>query len=121
MGELIGLSVLLIVAMVLAIPLLVIATPILIVVAILHWRSEKHGRISGCSSREEAKIIQDILQGVHGPKRNIVLMNAAPAFVACNKATSLKKAFEEAGRVLDSGAPFEKLEKLISYTNALAV
>jgi anthranilate phosphoribosyltransferase len=32
----------------------------------------------------------------------------------------LKTAFEEAGRVLDSGAPFEKLEKLISYTKALA-
>ena len=77
--------------------------------------------LMGGTPEDNAKIIQDILQGVRSPKRDIVLINAAPAFVACNKATSLKEAFEEAGRVLDSGAPFEKLEKLISFTNALTV
>jgi anthranilate phosphoribosyltransferase len=70
----------------------------------------------GGTPEDNAKIIQDILQGVRGPKRDIVLINAAPAFVACNKATSLKNGFEEAGRILDSGAPFEKLEQLIAYT-----
>jgi anthranilate phosphoribosyltransferase len=74
----------------------------------------------GGTPEDNAKIILDILRGRRDPKRDIVLMNAAPALVACNKATSLKTAFEEAGRVLDSGAPFEKLEKLISYTKALA-
>ena len=74
----------------------------------------------GGTPEDNAKIILDILRGRRGPKRDIVLMNAAPALVACNKATSLKTAFEEAGRILDSGAPFEKLEKLISYTKALA-
>ena len=74
----------------------------------------------GGTPEDNAKIIQDILRGSCGPKRDIILINAAPALVACNKATSLKTAFEEAGRVLDSGAPFEKLEKLISYTKELA-
>lgn len=74
----------------------------------------------GGTPEENAKIIQDIFRGSRGPKRDIILMNAAPALVACNKASSLKTAFEEAGRILDSGAPFEKLEKLISYTNELA-
>jgi anthranilate phosphoribosyltransferase len=46
-------------------------------------------------------------------------MNAAPALVACKKAPSLQAAFEEAGRILDSGAPCEKLEKLVSYTTEL--
>lgn len=74
----------------------------------------------GGNPEDNAKIIQDILRGSLGPKRDIVLMNAAPALVACNKATTLKTAFEEAGRILDSGAPFEKLEELISYSKELA-
>ncbi|MEE8124805.1 MAG: anthranilate phosphoribosyltransferase [Nitrospirales bacterium] len=74
----------------------------------------------GGTPQDNAQIIRDILRGSSGPKRDIVLVNAAPAFVACNKATSLKEGFEEAGRVLDSGAPFEKLEQLISYTQELA-
>ncbi len=74
----------------------------------------------GGEPKDNAKIILDILRGSLGPKRDIVLMNAAPALVACNKATSLKTAFEEAGHILDSGAPFEKLERLISYSKELA-
>ncbi len=74
----------------------------------------------GGNPDDNAKIIQDILRGSLGPKRDIVLMNAAPALVACNKAATLKSAFKEAGRILDSGAPFEKLEQLISYSKELA-
>ncbi len=74
----------------------------------------------GGNPEDNAKIIQDVLRGSLGPKRDIVLMNAAPALVACNKATTLKSAYEEAGRILDSGAPFEKLEQLISYSKELA-
>ncbi len=74
----------------------------------------------GGNPEDNAKIIKDILRGSLGPKRDIVLMNAAPALVACNKATTLKGAFEEAGKILDSGAPFEKLEQLISYSKELA-
>ncbi len=75
--------------------------------------------LKGGTPEDNAKIIRDILRGTPGPQRDIVLMNAAPALVACNKAQSLKEAFEEASRVLDSGAPFEKLEQLISYTKNL--
>ena len=74
----------------------------------------------GGSPEDNAKIIHAILRGSRGPQRDIVLMNAAPALVACKKATSLKTGFEEASRIIDSGAPFEKLEQLISYTKALA-
>ena len=74
----------------------------------------------GGTPQENANIILNILRGGGGPKRDIVLMNAAPAFVACQKAISLKAAFDEAGRILDSGAPYEKLEKLILYTKDLA-
>jgi anthranilate phosphoribosyltransferase len=48
-------------------------------------------------------------------------MNAAPAFIACQKTSSLREGFEEAGRVVDNGAASEKLEKLISFTKKPAV
>ena len=76
--------------------------------------------VLGGTPQDNAHIIQEILRGSLGPKRDIVLMNAAPAFVACEKAASLKDGFDEASRVLDSGAPYEKLEQLISYTQKLA-
>ena len=71
----------------------------------------------GGSPEDNAQIIRDIFRGRRGAKRDIVLMNAAPAFIACRKAASLREGFEEAGRVVDNGAAFEKLEKLISFTN----
>jgi anthranilate phosphoribosyltransferase len=73
----------------------------------------------GGKPEDNAQIILDIFRGRKGPKRDIVLMNAAPAFIACQKATSLKEGFEEAGRVVDNGAAFEKLDKLISLTKEL--
>ncbi len=74
----------------------------------------------GGNPEDNAQIIRDIFRGRKGPKRDIVLMNAAPAFIACQKATSLKEGYEEAGRVVDNGAAFEKLDKLISLTKKLA-
>ncbi|WP_342346696.1 anthranilate phosphoribosyltransferase [uncultured Nitrospira sp.] len=74
----------------------------------------------GGNPEDNAQIIRDIFRGRKGPKRDIVLMNAAPAFIACQKASSLKEGFEEAGRVVDNGAAFEKLDKLISLTKKLA-
>ena len=70
----------------------------------------------GGSPEENATIIRDILRGRKGPKRDIVLMNAAPAFVACQKAKTLHEGFQAASVVLDSGAAYEKLDKLIQYT-----
>lgn len=74
----------------------------------------------GGHPEENARIILDIFRGRQGAQRDIVLMNAAPAFIACQKAATLKEAFEEAGRVIDNGYAFEKLEKLIAMTKDLA-
>jgi anthranilate phosphoribosyltransferase len=76
--------------------------------------------VSGGSPEENAQIIREIFRGRRGAKRDMVLINAAPAFIACGQAASLKEGFEEAGRVVDNGAAFEKLEKLIVFTKGLA-
>jgi len=72
--------------------------------------------LKGGDPKDNATIIQDILRGKKSAKREIALINAAPAFVACERAKTLKEGYEEAKRTVDSGAAQEKLEKLIQYT-----
>ena len=65
---------------------------------------------------DNAHIIREVLQGRRGPKRDIVSMNAALALVAGRKSKSLAEGFELAGRVIDSGAAMDKLERLVEFT-----
>lgn len=71
----------------------------------------------GGVAEDNAQIIRDILQGRRGPKRDVVCLNAAPAFVAGGLAKTLHDGYQQAGKVIDSGAAAEKLEKLIQFTN----
>ena len=71
----------------------------------------------GGTAEENAHILREVLHGRRGPKRNVVCMNAALAFVAGRKAKTLQGGFELAERIIDSGAAFEKLERLIAFTN----
>ena len=68
--------------------------------------------LKGGSPEENAKITTAILKGEKGPKRDIVLLNAAPALVACGKAKTLPEAVKLAGTVIDSGAAWDKLSAL---------
>jgi anthranilate phosphoribosyltransferase len=74
--------------------------------------------LTGGTAEENAQITRDILKGRKGPKRDIVCLNAAPAFVAAGKAPTLQEGFVLAGKAIDSGAACEKLEKLVAFTNA---
>jgi anthranilate phosphoribosyltransferase len=71
----------------------------------------------GGTAQENAHIARDVLQGRKGPKRDVVCLNAAPALVAGRKAKTLQEGYQLAGKVIDSGAAAEKLERLIDFTN----
>jgi anthranilate phosphoribosyltransferase len=71
---------------------------------------------AGGTPEDNAQIIQDILQGRKGPKRDIVCLNAAPAMVVGQKARTLKEGFRLAQQTIDTGAAAEKLERLIAFT-----
>ncbi len=73
--------------------------------------------IQGGDLKENADIVLDILHGRKGPRRDIVLLNAAPAIVACGRAKTLQEGFQLATESIDSGAAFEKLEALKAVTN----
>jgi anthranilate phosphoribosyltransferase len=76
--------------------------------------------IRGGTATENAALLRDILGGRKGPQRDIVLMNAAAALVAGNKAESLGQGVRLAAESVDSGKAMAKLEKFIKISQNLA-
>lgn len=72
--------------------------------------------IKGGNARENARIIHEILNGDKGPKRDIVLLNAAAAFVASGLDRGFKEGIERARTSIDSGQARNKLQQLIAFT-----
>lgn len=72
--------------------------------------------IKGGSAKENAKILFSILEGKRGPRRNVVLLNAAAALVAGFKAVNFKEGIKLAENSIDSGRALEKLNRLIVMT-----
>ncbi|MBU1276282.1 MAG: anthranilate phosphoribosyltransferase [Proteobacteria bacterium] len=61
----------------------------------------------------------EVLSGRPGPRRDMVLMNAAAALVAANRAQDMAQGVALAAQVIDSGAALDKLEHLISFAKGL--
>ncbi len=74
--------------------------------------------ICGGDAPQNATIIRSILDGEASPKRDVVLLNAAAALVAAEKADSIEEAVPLAAESLESGAAREKLQALIKFTNS---
>jgi len=76
--------------------------------------------LRGGDREQNAQIIKALLDGEPGPRRDIVLMNAAAALVAGAKARDLKEGVTLAAHSIDSGAAKAKLERLIAVSQQLA-
>ena len=72
--------------------------------------------IKGGNAHENAQIIREILNGQQGPKRDIVLLNAAAAFVAVGLDSDFKEGIERAKTSIDSGQAKAKLKQLVAFT-----
>ena len=74
-------------------------------------------QILGGIPEDNAKIIQAILEGKEkGPKRDVVILNAAVALYVAGKASSIKEGISLANDSIDSKKALEKLEKLKEFT-----
>lgn len=69
--------------------------------------------IRGGDPAENASIIRNVLRGEPGPRRDVVLLNAAAAISAFNDDMDIAAGLVEAGRSIDSGAALEKLDLLV--------
>jgi anthranilate phosphoribosyltransferase len=75
--------------------------------------------LQGGDSETNAAIIRSVLEGELGPKRDLVIANAAAALFVARKAIDLKSAVAMAAASIDSGAARRKLEKLVEFTARL--
>ena len=72
--------------------------------------------LRGGSKEVNAGIAREVLQGAPGPRRDIVLVNAAAALVAAGAAENFREGMSRAAAAIDSGAAREKLEGLARYS-----
>ena len=72
--------------------------------------------LAGGGPRENADITRKILSGEKGPRRHVVVLNAAAALLAAGKVDDLKAGIVSAEQSIDSGAAADKLDALIRYT-----
>ena len=69
--------------------------------------------VRGGDARENAVIVRSVLAGEPGPKRDIVLLNAAFSLVAAGKAATPAEGVALASEAIDSGAALQQLQKSI--------
>ena len=79
-------------------------------------RKSKLEDLLGADAASNARILMDILNGKPGPRRDIVVLNAAAAIYAADKAGSIKEGIKFAAESIDSGKALEKLELLRQYS-----
>jgi anthranilate phosphoribosyltransferase len=70
----------------------------------------------GGNPEENAQITRNILNGEKGPKRNVILINAAAALVAAGQAEDFKQGILMAQTAIDDGSATKKMEALIKYS-----
>jgi anthranilate phosphoribosyltransferase len=74
--------------------------------------------LKGADPAYNASRLRGLLDGVKDPYRDIVLLNAAAAFIVAGRADTLKLGADLAAREIDSGRAKATLDKLISVSNS---
>ena len=75
--------------------------------------------LAGGSVEENAETMTQVLSGVPGPRRDVVVANAAAGIYAGGKAASLRDAVAVAQQSIDGGQAMEKLRKLREVSQGL--
>jgi anthranilate phosphoribosyltransferase len=71
----------------------------------------------GGDAQTNARIIEQVFQREPGPRRDIILMNAALALVAVGLAGDFRDGVERARAAIDAGTAQERLRALAKFTN----
>ena len=75
--------------------------------------------LAGGSVDENADTMTEVLNGASGPRRDVVVANAAGGIVAGGKAADLREGVQAAQESIDSGRALEKLELLRKVSQGL--
>ena len=72
--------------------------------------------LAGGSPEQNAASARQILDGERGPRRDIVLLNAAVTLLVAGQTSDLGEALTVAAQALDSGRARQKLDDLVAFT-----
>ncbi|RJQ25300.1 MAG: anthranilate phosphoribosyltransferase [Peptococcaceae bacterium] len=72
--------------------------------------------LAGGAAEENAAVIKGVLAGERGPRRDVVVLNAALGLVAGGKAAGVAEGIALAQESIDSGAAAGKLEALAAFS-----
>jgi len=78
-------------------------------------------QFSGGDIETNTRLLYDVLTGIPGPRRDIVLLNAAAALVAAGRAVDLKEGVAMGTEAIDSGQAAATLAKLRQFGEKLAL
>lgn len=78
------------------------------------------GDLAGGTIEDNAAITRTLLKGEQGPKRDIVLLNAAAVFIAGGMVASFDEGLVLAAEAIDSGNAPSKLEQLIEFSQSFS-
>jgi len=74
--------------------------------------------LTGGQPAENAEALRRLLQGEPGAYRDIVMLNAAAAFLVADKVETLREGVDMAGAVIDDGRAAQALQRLVELTKA---
>lgn len=84
----------------------------------LHAPRSTLDALAGGDPAANAQIVREVLGGKdRGPRRDIVLLNAAAALVVSDKVNSFESGCKLAAQMIDSGAANEKLARFVQTSN----
>jgi len=75
--------------------------------------------IAGGDAAANAALVRAVLAGEHGPRRDVVLMNAAAALLAAGVVPDLAEGVVRARDSIDSGRAHDVLERLVAVSRRL--
>ncbi|MGB3026032.1 anthranilate phosphoribosyltransferase [Paradevosia shaoguanensis] len=76
--------------------------------------------LKGGDPDANAVALRALLDGAHGPYRNIVLFNSAAAFLVADRVEDIREGIALAAHQIDTGAAKATLDKLIAVSNGQA-
>ena len=87
----------------------------------LGLRAASAADVRGGDAAENAAIARDVLSGAGGPRRDIVLLNAAAALRVAGLAGDWQEGMAAAAEAIDSGKAAATLERWVAVSQAVAV
>ena len=76
--------------------------------------------VLGRSEEMNAQYVRDVLSGKPGPRRDVVVMNAAAGLVVSGRASDWKEGAAQAAAAIDNGQASAKLEAFANLSQSLA-